>query len=58
MMRKLERTNAIIANTIGMIGLALSFFGCFTYFFFRDAWQIVLAFVGIILMLLYLYADN
>ena len=58
MMRNPERANTIIANTIGMIGFALVFFGGLTYFFMQDTWQIVLAFVGIGLMLVSLYADN
>lgn len=58
MMRNPERANTVIANTVGMIGFALLFFGGLTYFFFRDAWQIILAFVGIGLMMFSLYADN
>lgn len=58
MMRNPERANTVIANTVGMIGFALLFFGGFTYFFLRDAWQIILAFVGIGLMVFSLYADN
>ena len=58
MMRNSERANTIIANTIGIIGFVLLFFGGFTYFFLRGALQIVLAIVGIVLMLFSLHADN
>lgn len=58
MMRNSERANTIIANTIGIVGFALLFFGGFTYFFLRGALQIVLAVVGILLMLFSLHADN
>ena len=58
MMRNPERANTIIANTIGIIGFVLLFFGGFTYFFLRDTLQIVLAVVGIALMLFSLHADN
>ena len=58
MMRNPERANTIIANTISVVGFVLLFFGGLTYFFLRDAWQIILAFVGVVLMLFSLYADN
>ena len=58
MMRSSERANTIIANTLGIIGFALLFFGGLTYLFLRGTLQIVLAVVGIALMLFSLHADN
>ena len=58
MMRNPERANTIIANTIGILGcIMMCFFGGL-YFFLRDAWQIIFAFIGVGLMAFSLYADN
>lgn len=53
-----ERMNHMISVFCCCFGFALMFFTAGLYFFLRDAWQIIAAFVGIGFMVFGLYADN
>lgn len=45
-----ERANRYVSIALGFGGLILSFFSAGFYFFLREDWQIVLAFVGMALI--------
>ena len=53
-----ERINRAVAIFFFVVGLAVTFFSAGFYFFMREGWQIVLAFVGLGLMGFGAFADN
>lgn len=53
-----ERINHIISVVCCCFGFALMFFTAGLYFFLRETWQIIAAFVGIGFMLFGLYAED
>lgn len=57
-MMNAERTNRRISIACCFLGLLVTFFSAGFYFFLREGWQIVLAFVGLGLMGFGRFADN
>lgn len=53
-----EQINRAMAIFLFVVGIAVTFFSAGFYFFMREGWQIVLAFVGLGLMGLGTFADN
>ncbi len=53
-----EAKNKLVAAISGLLGVFTMTMGGIAYFFFQQAWQIVVSGVGIALIMFALWADN
>lgn len=53
-----EEKNELIATICGFLGVFMMMIGGIAYFFFQQAWQMVVSVVGVALILFALWASN